>query len=94
MQSDDLIWLTDIVDKIRREHQVEPYEVEEVFAGQPRIFRGPKGHYPREDVYYALGSTDAGRYLFIVYIKKRDGRALILSARDMTAKERRRFGRK
>ena len=93
-QPDDYIWLQKIVEKIRSEHQVEPYEVEEVFEGRPRIFRGPKGHYAGEDVYYAMGQTMEGRYLFVIYIKKLDGRALILSARDMTARERRRFGRK
>lgn len=94
MTPEDLIWLPDIVDKLLEKHHVEPYEVEEVFAEQPRIFRGPKGHYPGEDVYYALGRTEAGRYLFIVFIRKIDGRALVLSARDMTTKERRQFRRK
>jgi len=91
---DDFIWIPAIEDKIWNKHRVEPEEVEEVFENRPRIFRGPKGHYPGEDIYYALGQTDEGRYLFVVYIKKQDGQALILSARDMTAKERRRFGRK
>ena len=94
MKPEDLIWLPDIVDKLIEKHQVEPYEVEETFVKRPRVFQGPKGHYPGEDVYYALGQTESGRYLFIVFIKKTDGRGLILSARDMTAKERRRFGRK
>jgi uncharacterized DUF497 family protein len=93
-QPDDFIWIPAIADKIWNNHRVEPEEVEEVFENRPRIFRGPKGHHAGEDVYYALGQTDEGRYLFVVYIKKQDGQALILSARDMTAKERRRFGRK
>ena len=94
MKPEDLIWLPDIVDKLIEKHQVEPEEIEEVFAEHHRVFRGPKGHYPGEDIYYALGQTEAGRYLFIVFIRKKDGRGLILSARDMTTKERRRFGRK
>jgi uncharacterized DUF497 family protein len=93
-QRDDFIWIPDIVDKIWNKHRVEPEEVEQVFENRPRIFRGPKGHYAGEDIYYALGQTDEGRYLFVVYIKKQQGQALILSARDMTAKERQRFGRK
>ena len=93
-QPDDFIWIPAIADKIWSKHRVEPEEVENLFENRPRIFRGPKGHYAGEDVYYALGQTDEDRYLFVVYIKKRDGRALILSARDMTTKERRRFGRK
>ena len=94
MKPENLIWLPDIVDKLIDKHQVEPDEVEEVFLNRPRIFRGPKGHYPGEDVYYALGRTETGRHLFIVFIRKLDGQGLILSARDMTVKERRRFGRK
>ncbi|MCL4301572.1 MAG: BrnT family toxin [Anaerolineae bacterium] len=94
MKPKDLIWLPDIVDKLIEKHGVEPDEVEEVFAGQPRTFRGPKGHYPGEDVYYALGQTEVGRYLFVVFIRKMDGRVLVLSARDMTTRERRQFSRK
>lgn len=94
MEPKDLIWLPDIVDKLIEKHGVEPDEVEEVFAQHPRIFRGPKGHYPGEDVYYGLGQTEAGRYLFIVFIRKIDGRGLVLSARDMTTKERRQFSKK
>lgn len=94
MKPENLIWLPDIVDKLTAKHGVEPNEVEEVFTTRPRVFRGPKGHYPGEDVYYALGRTETGRYLFVVFIRKLDGRGLILSARDMTAKERRKFGRK
>ncbi len=93
MQRDDLIWLPEIEDKIGSKHQVECHEVEEVFLNDPVFFRGPKGHRPGENVYYALGQTDAGRYLYVIYIKKRDGRGLILSARDMTDSERRRFAR-
>lgn len=73
VQSEDFIWLPHIVDKIFAKYHVTPYEVEEVFSGQPRIFRGPKGHYPGEDVYYALGATEASRYLFIVYINQKEG---------------------
>lgn len=94
MKPEDLIWLPAIVDKLIEKHGVEPDEVEEVFVGRPRIFRGPRGHYPGEDAYYALGQTEAGRYLFIVFIRKIDGRGLVLSARDMTTKERRQFSKK
>jgi hypothetical protein len=92
---EDFIWLPEIVEKLQDKHGVEPEEVEEVFTGRPRYFRGPKGRRRRgENVYFALGPTLGNRYLFVVYIKKRDGRALILSARDMTSKERRRYQRK
>jgi uncharacterized DUF497 family protein len=42
----------------------------------------------------ALGQTDAGRYLAILFIHKMTYEALILSARDMATKERRQYGKK
>ncbi len=94
MSSKDIIWLSEIVEKLRDKHSVEQAEVEQIFARNPRYFRGPKGKRRGENVYYAFGQTEAGRYLVVVYIKKQDGRVLILSARNMTEKERRRYQRK
>jgi uncharacterized DUF497 family protein len=42
-------------------------------------------------VYAALGQTENGRYLIVFFILKKDGRAIILSARDMTLSERKRY---
>ena len=89
-----IILLDDVVDKLRRKHNVEIEEVIEVFESNPKFRRGPKGKRLGEDLYYALGQTLAGRYLFIVFILKRDRKALVLSARDMDARERRWFERK
>jgi len=44
-------------------------------------------------MYSALGQADAGRYLTVFFIFKPRGVALIISARDMSAGERRRYGR-
>jgi len=41
-----------------------------------------------EDVYEAFGQTQQGRYLVVFFIHK-TGAALPISARDMTASERR-----
>ena len=41
-----------------------------------------------------FGQTEAGRYLACYFVYKKDNRALILSARDMTDAERKRYGRK
>ncbi len=38
--------------------------------------------------------TDAGRYVSILFIHKASNEALVLSARDMAPKERRRYGKK
>jgi len=88
-----LIWLEEIVEKLEVKHRVVPDEVEQVFRKQPRIRRMNKGQYRGEDVYRALGQTDAGRYLVIFFIHKVTNEALILSARDMDDKERRGYAR-
>jgi uncharacterized DUF497 family protein len=89
-----LKWLSHVVEKLIVKHAVEPYEVEEVFFSHPRFRFTRKGNYSGEDVYAALGTTDAGRYLAIFFVLKATGEALIISARDMTTTERRTYGRK
>jgi len=42
----------------------------------------------------ALGRTDSGRLLSILFIYKKTKEALILSARDMAGKERKQYGKK
>jgi uncharacterized DUF497 family protein len=53
-----------------------------------------KGERRGENVYAALGQSDAGRYLAVLFIYKKTREALILSARDMAAKERKQYGKK
>ena len=65
---------------------------EQVFDNQPGIKRMNKGHFRGEDVYRALGQTDAGRYL-VVFHSQVDPRGLILSARDIDDKERKSYAR-
>jgi len=91
---DDFIWLPDIVDKLAVKHQVTQDEVEEVFFNQPHYRFVELGHHPGEDVYAAFGQSEAGRYLVIFFIHKAGNIALILSARDMARKERRRYERR
>ncbi len=94
MKIDSLISLRDIVDKLAWKHQVDPEEVEEVLNNQPKIRFVEKGERKGEDVYMALGQTDAGRYLAVLFIYKKTKEALILSARDMANKERKQHGKK
>lgn len=89
-----LIWLEDIVQKLLRKHAATQEEVAEVFVNNPRFRFVEKGHRSGENVYAALGQTDAGRYLIVFFVYKRDRRALILSGRDMTDSERRRYEKK
>jgi len=75
-------------------HQVTQDEVEEIFSDGPQYRFLESGDRPGEDVYSAGGQTDAGRYLIVFFIHKSGNIALILSARDMDNKERRRYERK
>ena len=90
----DVIWLPPVVDKLAWKHHVAPEEVTEVLFARPLYRKVQKGHVPGEDLYAALGQTEAGRYLIIFFIYKSTSEALILSARDMDAKERRQYARR
>ncbi|MGQ9628310.1 MAG: BrnT family toxin [Anaerolineae bacterium] len=83
-----------MADKLAQKHNVSAEEVEQILAGQPRFKFMEQGRFQGEDVYAALGRTQEGRYLLVIFIHKKTGEALILSAREMDKKERRKYGRK
>jgi len=89
-----IIWLEEIVEKLQRRHTVQQEEVREVLRNRPKFRFIEKGDRRGEDVYAAFGQTAAGRYLSVFFVQKQDKRALILSARDMSARERRQYERK
>jgi len=89
-----IIWLEEIVEKINAKHQVGLDEVREVLNSSSHFRFIEKGHRPGENVYSALGQTDSGRYLIIFFVYKKGNQALILSARDMTNAERKRYEKK
>jgi uncharacterized DUF497 family protein len=90
----DFIWLDEIVLKLERKHAVRPEEVVEVFDSEPLLQRMEKGERPGEDVYAAFGRSAAGRYLAVFFLYKKDHRALIVSARQMTQRERQKYERR
>ena len=94
MRINGIIWLRQVVDKLALKHQVEPEEVEQTLSNKPKFRFVEKGERKGEDVYMALGRTDSGRYLSILFIYKRTKEALVLSARDMARKERKIYGKK
>ena len=94
MNIDDFIWLPDIIEKLISKHGISPDEVEEVFFNKPQFRFVEKGNKKDENVYSALGQTDAGRYIVVIFIHKHQNLALILSARDMDRKERKQYGKK
>jgi len=90
---DDFIWLPEIVDKIAVKHHVSQDEVEEIFFNHSQYRFVESGNRVGEDVYAVLGQTDSGRYLIVFFIHKPNHLAMILSARDMDRKERKRYVR-
>jgi Uncharacterized protein conserved in bacteria len=94
MRIEEVVWLNAIVEKLAVRHHVATHEVEEVLDNNPKFRFVEGGDREDEDVYMALGQTDAGRYLTVLFIYKTTAEALILSARDMADKERRQYGRK
>ncbi len=85
----ELLWNSDRIDHIAQ-HNVTPNEVEEVcLSRQPFIQRSKsQGENP---VYYVLGQTNEGRYLFCVIVRFPNGKGFPVTARNMTDKEKRRY---
>lgn len=94
MHIQDIIWLEEIEDKIIRKHQVWPEEAEQALMNRPHVRFMERGHKPGEDLYAAFGQTDAGRYLAVYFILRPHSEALVITARDMTEKEKRTYGKR
>jgi uncharacterized DUF497 family protein len=73
-------------------HQVDYRECEEVFFNKPLLIDDDKNHSSQEHRYYALGRTDIGRTLFLVFTV-RNNKVRIISARDQSRKERKTYER-
>jgi uncharacterized protein len=74
--------------KIWETHRLTATECEELFFYQPLVLGEDEKHSGAEERLYALGKTDAGRFLFVV-ITIRGHLIRVISARDMSRKERR-----
>lgn len=94
MKITGLVWPAGIIEKLLLKHHVQQFEVREILEGRPRFLFVEAGHRTGEDLYSALGQTEVGRYLIVFFIYTEEQEALILSARDMNASERKRYGRK
>ncbi len=90
----ECLWRADIIEKLVRKHGLLPDEVEEVFLNKPHFQRAERGQQTGEDLYVAYGQTNVGRYVVVFFTLKVHGSALIISARDMTMRERKRYARK
>ena len=78
--------------KIWERHGVVPSECEQVFLNRPLVVVDDAEHSQNEPRYYALGKTDLGRRLFVVFTVRRD-LIRVISARRMSRREREEFAR-
>ncbi len=68
-------------------HGVSISECEQIFFNLPFVVNIDYKHSGIEDRFYALGHTDLGRELFIVFTT-RNSKVRVISARDMSKKEK------
>lgn len=71
-------------------HHVSPSECEQTFLNIPLLISDDTEHSFEERRYYALGSTDGKKYLFIVFTV-RNKKIRVIFARDMNRKERKEY---
>lgn len=71
-------------------HRVSQAESEQVFFHEPLVVAEDELHSASELRYFALGRTDAGRLLFVVYTLRGE-KVRVISARDMTRREQREY---
>ena len=88
---DGFEWDTGNITKNWDRHQVSSTECEEVFLNKPLLLADDVRHSASEVRNYALGQTDNGRLLFIVFTV-RGTRIRVISARPMSGKERQIYG--
>jgi len=69
-------------------HGVSPEEAEQALS------RAPGARRSRFDRYVAIGPTEDGRFLVVVFRRPGGGLVRVITARDATPKEKRAYGRK
>jgi len=78
-------------DKNWEKHRVSDAESEQAFFNFPLVFGDDVAHSRDEPRCYALGKTNAGRLLFVGFTI-RGTLIRIITAREMTRKEKKRYG--
>jgi uncharacterized protein len=85
-------WDAGNADKNWLRHRVSPWECEQVFFNRPLVVAEDELHSHNERRHYALGQSDSGRLLFIAYTLRGE-KVRVISARDMTSRERKEYER-
>ena len=87
MRIRDFEWDDGNISHLQVRHGIEPDEAEEVFATRYVLLRARYGRYN------ALGYTDSGRLLSVIFEDRGSGLVRVVTARDMEPKEVRYFKR-
>lgn len=86
-------WNKGNLDKNWRKHKVHFKEAEEIFFNKPlKTYKDIK-HSQKEGRFAALGTTNKGKKLYIVFTI-RNGKIRIISARNQSRKERKLYAKK
>lgn len=80
-------WDDGNINKNWLKHKVSAAECEQLFFNRPLIIQDDIKHSDVEKRFYALGRTDSRRTLFIAFTV-RNNRIRVISAREMSRKER------
>ena len=95
MRIDFIICPDEINEKLARKHNVTEQDARQVLLNNPRIRFAENGYTEGEDVYAAFGQTFGGRYFSVFFVYKPDNKtAIMISAREMSPKERKAYERK
>ncbi len=86
-QCEGFEWDDGNINKNWLKHNVSPAECEQLFFNRPLVIQDDIKHAEAEKRFYALGRTDSKRPLFIAFTV-RNTRIRVISARDMSRKER------
>jgi uncharacterized protein len=81
-------WDEGNAEKNWEKHQVSRLECEQLFFNQPLVVAADGNHSQGELRHYALGQTEKGRRLFVVFTIRGD-LLRVISARDQSRAERR-----
>jgi uncharacterized DUF497 family protein len=85
-------WDEGNVRKSADKHGVGQAEAEQVFLNEPLLLAEDALHSRSEARFHALGQTDAGRLLHVTFTLRGGGtKVRVISARDMSRKERIRY---
>ena len=83
-------WDKHNAEKIWIKHNVTLSECEQIFFNLPLVVTDDIKHSESENRFYALGQTDAGRLLFLVFTVRKN-RIRVISARNMNRKEKKEY---